>query len=317
MRAWGIDLYQHDAIEAHHIKDIIDHGACFVLAKASTGYGKDKRTGFYEAITRDSGAYFGIYHWVDPTASVSDQANRFSECIYQYHPDFITADNEQWWSDWGKWMKAIQGKIPWSDVPHLTSKRISKTGKQFMDAIHANFPNLAFFNYTAKWFVSSHSPDMSSWIEDYPVWLANYIAEKYGDKWETWERFYALKDGLTRPLFPNKCTSWEMWQISSKWKFPGDFPEGYDTNIFNGTKEQFEAFINSDPLPPPEPPAFEWYEVTAVLPLRVRSGPGLEYTVVGHKYHGNQIPVFSIENGWAKINEEGTNYVSANWIKPV
>ncbi|MEE8835837.1 MAG: SH3 domain-containing protein [Eubacteriales bacterium] len=56
-------------------------------------------------------------------------------------------------------------------------------------------------------------------------------------------------------------------------------------------------------------------QVTAPV-LNVRSGAGLDQTIIGAYGQGQDIEILGSENGWYKVNYEGvTGYVSSDWVK--
>ena len=53
-----------------------------------------------------------------------------------------------------------------------------------------------------------------------------------------------------------------------------------------------------------------------VKSVKMRSGPGTNYSVTGTKYKNNIVYVRKISNGWAKIKEKGKiHYLPANSIQ--
>ena len=53
-----------------------------------------------------------------------------------------------------------------------------------------------------------------------------------------------------------------------------------------------------------------------VKSVKMRSGPGTNYSVTGTKYKGNIVLVRKISNGWAKIKEKGKiHYIPENCVR--
>ncbi len=81
--------------------------------------------------------------------------------------------------------------------------------------------------YTANFMSNVTGTHFSS----YPLWVANY--------------------GVTCPLMPTGWTDWVFWQSSSTGRVPG-VTGNVDTDVFNGTLIDLQAFAyNSHILPPP------------------------------------------------------------------
>lgn len=51
--------------------------------------------------------------------------------------------------------------------------------------------------------------------------------------------------------------------------------------------------------------------------LRIRSGPGTNYEIIGKLYNNNDVTVYETRNGWAKISENNEQWCSMDYLKKV
>jgi len=97
-----------------------------------------------------------------------------------------------------------------------------------------------------------------------PAWTSNY---------DLWDAHYTTAPS---PQIPNGWTKYRMWQYTDKAVVPGVYGH-VDGNWYNGTTEEcVEYFGGSIPPPPPDPCFPQAIVISAGL--KVRSGPGVNYT---------------------------------------
>ncbi len=186
----------------------------------------------------------GLYFWQDPTIPVSLQVQCFAEDIREYKPDFIWLDVEQWWASWTEWSKlwTKPPQITEAQVPKLTSVQISNHGKGVLTGLKALFPDLLIGLYTGTWFINKYSPDMETWMDEWPLWMAHYFDGGAGDRKVTWAQLAATPPWPFAVQMPPGMV-WDIWQYSSTMRTPAQDAR-YDWNVYNGTADQLAAWIN-------------------------------------------------------------------------
>lgn len=78
--------------------------------------------------------------------------------------------------------------------------------------------------------------------------------------------------------------------------------------------------VTPQPTPTPTPtptPKGTKYRVTAKSGLNIRSGPGVSYKKVGALNYGATCTVYKTQNGWGKISQTASKWVSMAWLKKV
>jgi GH25 family lysozyme M1 (1,4-beta-N-acetylmuramidase) len=310
MRAWGIDVYSGTNLTLAMLQALRNIGMTFVVVKASMGWGPDPKVVQYSNLVKQAGLKLGLYHWSDNTNTAQAQAARFSALAVQLQPDFISLDDEQWWNDWEQFWQACNGQIPWSAVDVEPGSHISAVSKGIMDTVHASLPNLWFWHYGANWFINAYCLQSLAWINDYPMWLAEYTdynwnqGMTFGDR-ESLESYLAMLD---HPVLPAGCAAWTVWQISGRAKLPG-VSARQDLNIFNGTATDFAAMCVMPPPPvppPPPPPATVRYYVSNASGTYIQPNPSW-YGAGRYIAHDAQIDVDEIGSvpGWWKVYPTG------------
>lgn len=184
----------------------------------------------------------GEYYWIDPTSAANYLVNWYANDIREHKPDFVWLDVEQYWADWGEYFDAINGKIPWTAVRHLTPKAISDHAKAVAEGLKAIFPELRIGIYSATWFTGSHSPPMLEWIGDYPLWWAHYYDGGTGRRTMSWEDLNNTPPQPFKVWMPTDKFNWTIWQYSSTIMSPSQ-NANYDWNAFDGTLEKMKAWV--------------------------------------------------------------------------
>lgn len=134
-----------------------------------------------------------------------------------------------------------------------------------------------------------------------PLWVADYVHNK--------------------PNLPNGWNNWRLWQYTSSERLQG-YPSKLDVSRFNGTDEQFRAWIkeeNEEPLPPKPPevqePLFEARVVT-VYPNRLRtrySPAGVVRPEADWYQSGQVVSVYETKPDWYRTAVE--TWASAEWLR--
>lgn len=248
----GVDVSHYDpAVDWPFLKT---SGVEFCVVKASQGdYLADSTAANHLLNARAAGIICGAYHWVDPLRPVQAQVNFFLRQIQPLKPDFICLDVEQYWSNWAAfpakitkqsgWKNRWEGKKKANPIHQVVAPRqISESARRIAQILRQEY-DAPLVIYTRVSFINEYARMMLDWLDDYPLWLAQYPINTSGKMTIPWE---TLKDdllpALTRPLLPDGCSIWTFWQFSGDcFRLPG-MTNLADLNLYNGTREELEKF---------------------------------------------------------------------------
>lgn len=288
------------------------------ISKASMGGGYDAQCDASVAQTREAGLLLGLYHWLDPTASITRQLNLFCAKIDLHNPEMIWVDIEQCWSNWARFWDYIYKRCSWANVPKYTDNQITNFASAFMSQLKARYPSKYIGVYTGKWFVDAYAPSLSSILSQYRLWLAAYITSYSGPA--DLERFMAVIDdaGTRSPILPRGCSSWDVWQITSGIKVEGLIGGNgpVDLNVTRLNKAEFVDECANGVVPPVVPPTTWTVKTTGWRVLFIRNGPGTIYTKVGALPYESIVEVCENQNGWLRL-ADGRGWISAKYTRLV
>ena len=271
---------------------------------------------------------YGLYWYLYPGVPAKEQVDAFLITIRNY-PDAASCfflDLEEYKS---------QSGITFSKTTLETFY------KECYDRLVAALPGKHVGIYTANWCVSTFFPGVTTWIPKTNGWYADYI--KYYGWWQTYlaslggswadntkpisiSNLPAILTEIKKrqPHLPQGITNWGVWQcvtfipfIELTWG-----QRNLDYNILTPAawKYWFNVTIPVEPPPPPPivpPSTSASYKVTVSI-LRVRSGPGTNYSIVGAVYLGDILKISEIKPGsgmmWGKI---GVGWCSMNFLQEV
>jgi GH25 family lysozyme M1 (1,4-beta-N-acetylmuramidase) len=291
-----------------------------LIAKSGAPFYEDPMLLTHAAGTHAAGMYLGIYYWVDGLHDGNTQARHCISQAEKVGADFIAGDIEQWWADWGKWLAALQGHLPWSEVPRLQSKQIDRVSHDFMNYLKAN-QERPLLNYTSTGFVSTYCREMNNWINEYSKWLAQY--PKTGDPPDLKRHFVTfdvLKEHYlptTLPVIPKNWNAPDAWQwTGDRFTFPG-IPGALDISFWMNKTQTLAQWVKRDPPPVHDDPWIVMKLTKGTTGLNIRSGPGIQYSILGVKVPTSQIlkdPVPGLIE-WTKLYGE-PGYVKSFYIEP-
>ena len=110
------------------------------------------------------------------------------------------------------------------------------------------------------------------------------------------------------PIIPPGWSSWWLWQYTSKGRLPG-YAGDLDINRFNGDEAKFAEWTGDVVIPkPPEDKTKIISLATVQIPvLRMRSGPGTGYAIVGSLAFGQVVEVLETKavgaDVWARVGQ--------------
>lgn len=156
-KVWGIDVYDPQwPFLKGHLKELKDGGMTWICWKGTMGFGDSPQI-FLEEINEEAdqaGLIRMIYGWIDATAPLQGQMDRFQALIERYNPHAVAGDFEQWWASWTEFFDFLSGKIPGSSVRVLSPTLLSSFGRSYMTSLKAM--GKPTFLYTAPWFVRGY-----------------------------------------------------------------------------------------------------------------------------------------------------------------
>ena len=175
------------------------------------------------------GIKVSAYHWLYPgdKVSVREQAEKLTELLEQYPVDFGPFIDFEWTTYGGR--PANPGA---SDLYGML---------EYFNELNGRYPGI----YTAKGYWDQYGNKEPYW-EDKVLWIANY--------------------DVSSPAIPAPWTDWTLWQYTpsgpaQEYGVDPEFQTTIDLNRFNGTREEYLAFIKGEDSPEPPPdetiPLFE------------------------------------------------------------
>ena len=175
-----------------------------------------------------------------------------------------------------------------------------------------------YITYTGEWFL----PYLSYWRTDVPYWWAQYPSVFYtpgSPQRMTWDELREKLKPYDYPFNKSKIPGpLFCWQISGDTLILPGNPRIMDLCIFYGDLDAFFGPVESQP--PPDGGSMKQNVSGVAKPgagytLRVRSGPGTSYSIIGALSH-NEAFVGWLENGWIEITYEGqVGYIMASWTE--
>ncbi|NPA06136.1 MAG: SH3 domain-containing protein [Chloroflexi bacterium] len=216
----------------------------------------------------------GAYHFYEPDQDPQAQAEHFVHTL--------PADDR---GELPLVLDLERGHVTWHDVARFMQRVQELDGRE---------PIL----YTSPGYVAPMGPPPKPW----PLWIAHYHVDQ--------------------PALPPGWSKWTFWQYSATGPGPqyGAQSKHIDLNVFNGSLEDLIQFaglewgkaawwrcgrlerLGATPATSPgaPEPSGERRVVTAYR-LRVRSGPGTEYGIVGVLQRGDVVTVLETKDGWGRI----------------
>jgi hypothetical protein len=239
-----------------------DNGIDGVILKGGEG---DVTKEMWEKVVKSRLAIKGMYFWNFPLWNTDAQVEFYSNEIKTYRPNLWALDIEQWWIDYDEYLSAIHGTLPWDQVRKIPQSAINNSARGVWNGLFARHPSLYRLKYSAEWFVRGYCPQINTWINDGPSWIA-----LYGDLWKgarrvTWEE---ITPPLYDPIYDRtnpaeyagwtefQANTWDLWQFSSTLIIPGE-TYALDCNVFNGTLDELKlkcGLVVKPPAPPKEQP---------------------------------------------------------------
>jgi GH25 family lysozyme M1 (1,4-beta-N-acetylmuramidase) len=176
-----------------------------VIWKATSGdYGTDTRYAGVQLSCQQDSMPVASYLWNDPLSKPRAQVDHFLKTIdpWMDKQQFLAVDQEQWWSNWAEWNKAVRGELPWTEVDKLSASQINDTGHWICETLKQETGKKIVL-YSNGFFVRDRCPEMFSWIPNYHQWWAQYPynKEKIITTWDNLKQYYLPT--TNEPTFPS------------------------------------------------------------------------------------------------------------------
>jgi GH25 family lysozyme M1 (1,4-beta-N-acetylmuramidase) len=309
----GIDVSGYQDPERVNYPELYAHGFRFVVVKLGQYLTEEHVT-----LARAGGFEVGGYWWNDPLDDPHYQATCILEEVRRLALRFAGLDVEQFWRDWVAYWKWTRKEIPLSEVPTFTPAEISNNAGQVMELVKTLI-KVPWLLYSAEWFLMDYAPPIMYWLQNYDLWLAQYVDGRWQDKNVGWDLLAAMASGA-RPLPPVQPLAGKyprIWQISGSLIYPKrSWWDSYDTDLFMGGPDDLAEWLGRTPSAPTTP-TFIPYQVksTADLGLRIRAEPNTSSTILG-KLYPNQpaVTILEVNGVWGRFC---AGWISLTWTKKV
>ncbi len=301
-RALGMDMAKYNSADYNLLHQ---NGVEFLVGKASQGdYRKDIKYNTHASGAEGAGMIPAAYHWNDPLSPDIAQADFFLESIEGSPAKFIWIDVEQEWADWNEWLLAVQGRG--RITKFIPPARISESAFNIVRYIGQNC-NLPLAIYTRVSFLNDYAAPMFTWVQRYPLVLAQYpytLVKVH----VSWDEMRANYPKIWDPILPVNSDRWHFWQFTGdKFYVPGcDTP--VDLDFWNGDIDSLTAWAGGQTPPTPPPPAKEGLCFKVVQDgLNVRTGPGTNFTSIGKLAIGQVVQVRDVggSGAWVEFEYQG------------
>ncbi len=311
----GIDVSGYQDPEKVNYAELYAHGFRFAIVKLGQYLTEEHVT-----LARDAGLEVGGYWWNDPLDAPGYQAHQILKEVQRLGLRFAGLDVEQFWKDWVAYWQWTRKEISLSEVPAFTPAEISENAHQVMQLVSGEI-TVPWLLYSAEWFLMNYAPPILYWLQNYDLWLAQYVTRQ--DNHVTWNQLQAMAMGGIIPPLPavqplaGKFP--KIWQVSGSFVYPGrSWWDCYDTDLFMGGPDDLQAWLGTSPQPSPKGEGvFIPYQVksTADLGLRIRAEPNTNSAILG-KLYPNQpaVTILEVRGVWGRFC---AGWISLTWTKKV
>lgn len=171
------------------------------------------------------------------------------------------------------------------------------------------------------WWNNQHIAPLSS-QEHYDYWWAAYpylLQPNNAHTFSTWENLKVLISKLVWSPGVTPGPKCKLWQVCSRYSFPGTGGQNVDINIFNGLESELKDYFGGLEIVPPPPVATGTSFVAECLVdvQNVRSGPSTNYPVIGSITKGTVHPIVGIGGGNLWIEIAPGQWVAANYLSTI
>jgi hypothetical protein len=301
---------------------LYENGVKTIIAKSSSGCNKDVSFDNHATkITKDGRFKFGIYHWCDPIVNSLKQSNFCMETIKPYKIDFVCPDIEQWWSDWTKWYRWMQGKLNYNKVPKAGGQKMSDSGKTFCDVAIKTYKQDQINVYSNPDTIKNRSPQLQSWHGSFGTWLATY--PRFPDV-STWNDYRTYCEPLMLKMekpYAKGMTKLVRWQFGGdQWALPGTYsdfnckhPSNIDLNI------ELDSGVVIDPIVviPEEKQEFLYEAIVTADYLYKRTLANSNAPNSGYLQKNDKVKVYANDALWSQISVNPILWAGSKYLKKI
>jgi len=284
--------------------DILASGIDGAVVRTSFGLNQDKLHKKHLEEFRNRGVAVAGYHWVDPTVDKARQTAFIIEMAKSNLLPGMMSDLEQYWRDWAAYMRQ---DLTEAYRTRFTPEQLFDYYNYVNDGVKAGLSKegIESWIYSADWFIDRYCPRLNEILDDNycearylryynPSGLAS-VYKKFG-KPITIDK---LPEFIPHaPIVRGAARQWESL-VYVKDLYPHQDYLFFADEGFNrmfGTSHPTDPPVEPPVVEPPQPPTKTY--VINTLSLRIRSGPGTDYSIIGGYWTGQKVSVSSISGDW-------------------
>jgi GH25 family lysozyme M1 (1,4-beta-N-acetylmuramidase) len=259
---------------------------------------------------------------------------RIPAILYHYvqwtvQPNWVTKDIVDW--QVSTFVEAAKNKTFAAialdiEETNTTSSNAGLIASEIYRKLRLLFPTKRIFIYSSMRLYQMFE-HLTTWVGTpevdgkYDLWMAQWTLTQ--GIVTTWANFRAnvLPTINMRVVLPGNATKWQLVQISGDAvKLPGCYG-AIDINLFRGDPGEWKNYLSyttPEPQPEPQPAGRTKFRVTGPDNLRLRSGPGTAYAIVGSLPPGTEVEVqdaggtnawIKTDKGWCCVQLSATRYM--------
>jgi hypothetical protein len=275
------------------------------------------------------GAVLMAYYWDDITTSSATQTTWLVKEVNKsgLPIKYTWLDDEQWWTNWTLWQKAMNDTIPWTSVPAASAASISSHFQTTYNSLVNGVGKEKCGIYVNKSFCDGHTPQMATWLtsEGVNLWIPYYANQSQPPvttkmTWQTWRTTYF--PNYTPPL-PTGCVYAYMRAhqcTGDKCQVPGIYSNVFkqlspsDINVIDGV--WLNKLLGTTPVLP-TPPQPTYPEYVAMYTLNIHSAPNSISTIIGYLPVHSVVKVYATISGYSRIDPVESKWVYTAYLQPV
>ena len=290
--------------------DLIASGTDGAIIRTGFGLTSDKSHKKHLQEFRDRGVAVAGYHWVDPTKDRNAQIAFIIKSAKENLLPGMFLDAEQYWSDWAAYMRQDLA------AAYATRYKPDYLYRYYLDVYNGvkkglDPEGIEVGNYSADWFIDRYCPLLKTWMFDKNYWEARYL--RYYNPSALAAIYKQFGKPIDISVLPEFIPHAPIVRgIGRQWEslvYVKGLYEHQDYNFFEDEAFNRMFGVSLPTNPPVEPPVVVPEPVTKTyvintLSLRIRSGPGTDYSIVGGYWTGQKVSVSSISGDWG-LTEKG------------
>lgn len=287
-------------------KKLKSKGVKAVILKINDSVGTTLNQFFYDAkcalyydAAKKEGLLVTGYSWLKPTADPIGLANHLIAWTKTRPLDFVPF-------------------LDFEDNSATNKMTYLNKAKQWVAYMLGHYKRKPGF-YSSPGVLGGYYPaDLQYLADNTELWVAHYIARSYPTVPAPWKD-YTIWQTNDKGHVPYLI--WEERNIGRGREF-GVSSSGLDINLYKGDYQSLLNFrltanvMPPEPVQPPKPTPTVLYKAkcTATLGLKVRKGPGLNYTQIRSLKYNDIVDVYEERAGWLKISPTSEEWCSKDYL---